>query len=144
MKTLIALAIGLSVLFYASVSFSESDEICCTWINAKYDAGRPPQKIMFHYDGTYATYNTSRSNTALTRGMFQIVEKWSDSDGYVWYKILMRDPTQDRMYKLAKVSDDGKQLEFVCQPDTYPVEIKADGSGYCTYQRASMDYDTLP
>ena len=144
MKALIALAIGLSLLFDAGAALSESDEICCTWVNAKYDAGRPPQKMMFHYDGTYATYKTASSNTAVTRGMFQVVEKWSDSDGYVWYKILMQNPTQARKYKLAKVSDDGKHLEFVCQPDTYPVEIKADVSGYCTYQRASKDDDTLP
>ena len=129
MRALMALAICLSFVFYASVTLSESDEICCTWVNAKYETGTPPQKIMFHYDGTYATYNTTNSKTALTRGMFQVVKKWTDSDEQIWYKIIMQDPTQGKKYKLAKVSKDGKKLEFVCKSDKYPTEIKAGESG---------------
>ena len=144
MRTLMALAICISLALNAGVTFSESDEICCTWVNTKYVTGKPPQKIMFHYDGTYATYTSTNSNTALTRGMFQIVKKWSDSDGYVWYKIVMQDPTQGKKYKLARVSNVGKKLEFVCKSDQYPTEIKMNESGYCNYLRASMDYDALP
>ena len=144
MKALMALAICLSLVFYAGVTLSESDEICCTWVNVKYETGTPPQKIMFHYDGTYATYNTTNSKTALTRGMFQVVKKWTDSDQQIWYKIIMQDPKQGKKYKLAKVSKDGKKLEFVCKSDKYPTEIKAGESGYCNYLRASMDDDALP
>ena len=144
MRASIALAICLSLVFYAGVSLSESDEICCTWVNTKYETGTPPQKIMFHYDGTYATYASKKSSDTLSRGMFQIVKKWTDSDGHIWYKIMMDDPEQGKKYKLAKVSNDGKKLEFVCKPDKYPTEIKADESGYCTYLRASMDDDALP
>lgn len=144
MRASIALAICLSLVFYAGVSLSESDEICCTWVNTKYETGTPPQKIMFHYDGTYATYASKNSNDTLSRGMFQIVKKWTDSDGQIWYKMMMNDPTQGKKYKLAKVSNDGKKLEFVCKSDKYPTEINADESGYCNYLRASMDFETLP
>jgi hypothetical protein len=56
MRTFIVMAICLSMVLFPEVSPSGSDEICHTWINTKYDSGTPPQKFMFHYDGTYATY----------------------------------------------------------------------------------------
>jgi hypothetical protein len=141
MKVLTALAICLSMFFYASVSLSESDEICCSWVNTTYEIGKSPQKIAFHYDGTFATYNRKDSNVASTRGMFQIAKKWTDADGYIWYKIVMNDPVQGKKYKLARVTEDGKKLEFVCKSDKYPTEIKVDASGYCNYMRASMDHE---
>ena len=140
MKVLIALAICLSMIFYAGVTLSESDEICCSWVNTKYENGKPPQKIAFHYDGTFATYNNRESDVALSRGTFQIVKKWSDADGYLWYKIIMNDSVQGKKYKLARVTSDGKKLEFISKTDSYPTEIKADSSGYCNYMRASMNY----
>jgi hypothetical protein len=139
MRTLMALAACFALVLYAGATFSGSEEICCSWVNTKYETGKPPQKLTFHYDGTYATYKTISSSDALTRGTFLIVKKWTDSDGQVWYKIMMQDPTQEKKYKLAKVSKDGKKLEFVCKSDQYPAEIKTDESGYCNYLRASME-----
>lgn len=143
MRALIALAICFSLVLYAGVTLSESDEICCTWVNTKYETGKTPHKIMFHYDGTYATY-TKSSTEAIARGMFQIVKKWTDSEGQVWYKIVMHDPAQGKKYKLARVSEGGKKLEFVCNSDKYPTAIKTEESGYCNYLRASIDYEQLP
>ena len=40
-------------------------------------------------------------------------------------------------YKLARVSKDGKKLEFVCRTDKYPDDIKLNESSYCSYFRAS-------
>ena len=117
----------------------KSDEICCTWVNKNYDAGMPPQKISFHYDGTYAKYADENSTDALSRGVFQIVSKWADPGGYTWYKIMMDDPIQGKVYKLAKVGEAGEKLEFVSKPDNYPVEINANDSGYCNYLRASVN-----
>ena len=101
MRTLMALAICLSLVFYAGVSLSESDEICCTWFNLKHIEGKFPQKIMFHYDGTYATYKKINAMDALSRGMFQIVKKWTDSEGDIWYNIIMQDPKRGNKYKLV-------------------------------------------
>jgi len=42
MKTLIISALCIFLLFYAEKTFSESDEICSTWINLKYTLGDPP------------------------------------------------------------------------------------------------------
>ena len=144
MKSFIIIALCFSMVFYAAASFSESDEICCTWFNMKHTEGKFPQKIMFHYDGTYATYNKINSSKASARGMFQITKKWTDSEGYIWYKIIMNDPKQGKKYKLAKVSQNGRRLEFVCNKNIYPSELNANESGYCNYLRASMDFESLP
>ena len=71
MRALIALAVFFALVFYAGVTFSGSEEICCSWVNTKYETGKLPQKLTFHYDGTYATYSTESSKDALTRGTFQ-------------------------------------------------------------------------
>jgi hypothetical protein len=138
MKVLIVAAICISLMFYAGEAFSESDEICCTWVNTKYVSGDRPQKLMFNFDGTFVTYNTKTSTEALQRGMFQIVKKWKDPEGNIWYQIKMQNPEYGTKYKLAKVSKDGNKLEFVCKPDKYPAEIDKNEPEYCNYLRASI------
>ncbi len=80
MRTLIIIALCLSLVFYAGKTFAESDEILCTWVNTKYVSGDPPQKLIFAFDGTFMTYNTTTSTKTLQRGTFQIIKKWKDSE----------------------------------------------------------------
>ena len=75
MKVFITFAVCISIIFYSAISLSESDEICCTWFNLKHIKAEIPQKIMFHYDGTFATYKTMDSINAVSRGTFQITKK---------------------------------------------------------------------
>lgn len=138
MKVLIVAAICISLMFYVGEAFSESDEICCTWVNTKYVSGDRPQKLMFNFDGTFVTYNTKTSTEALQRGTFQIVKKWKDSGGNIWYQIKMQNPEYGTKYKLAKVSKDGDKLEFVCKSDKYPAEIDKNEPEYCNYLRAAI------
>ena len=138
MKVLIVAAICISLMFYAGEAFSESDEICCTWVNTKYVSGDRPQKLMFNFDGTFVTYNTKTSTEALQRGTFQIAKKWKDSGGNIWYQIKMQNPKYGTKFKLAKVSKDGDKLEFVCKQDKYPAEIDKNEPEYCNYLRASI------
>lgn len=137
MRVLFIVALCISLLFYAGQSFSESDEICCTWVNTKYVSSDRPQKLIFNFDGTYATYGTQKSTDALRRGMFQIVKKWKDSEENIWYQIKMQDPKYGTRYKLARVTKDGDKLEFVCKSDKYPAEIDKNEPDYCNYLRAS-------
>ncbi len=137
MRVLFIAALCISIIFFAGQSFSESDEICCTWVNMKYASGNRPQKLIFNFDGTYATYGTQKSTDALRRGMFRIVKKWKDSEENIWYQIKMQDPKYGTKYKLARVSKDGDKLEFVCKSDKYPAEIDKNEPDYCNYLRAS-------
>ena len=137
MRMLFIAVLCISLMFYAGQSFSGSDEIWCTWINTKYVSGDRPQKLIFNFDGTYATYGTEKSTDALRRGMFQVVKKWKDSEENIWYQIKMQDPKYGTKYKLARVSKDGDKLEFVCKSDKYPAEIDKNDRDYCNYSRAS-------
>ena len=139
MKPLVAVAICLFMLLYAGKSLSESDAICCTWVNSKYEVGEKPQKISFHYDGTFATYQEEGSTEVFSRGTFRIAKKWSDTHGDTWYQILMNDLKQGKKYQLARVSGDGKSLDFVCNTEQFPTEINTGVSGYCSYLQAALD-----
>jgi hypothetical protein len=138
MRVLFIAALCISLMFYAGETFAESDEICCNWVNTNYVSGDRPQKLMFNFDGTFVTYNTKTSTEALQRGTFQIVKKWKDSEENIWYKIKMQNPKYGTKYKLAKVSNDGDKLEFVCKSDKYPAEIDKNEPEYCNYLRASI------
>ena len=137
MKVLFVAAICISLMFYAGEAFSESDEICYTWVNTKYVSGDRPQKIILSDDGQFVTYKTKTSTDALERGMFQVIKKWKDSEENIWYKIKMQGLKYGTKYKLATISKDGNKLEFVCKFDKYPAEIDKNEPDYCNYMRAS-------
>ena len=138
MRALCIAILCLSVLIYAGETFAESDEICCTWVNSKYVSGNPPQKLIFSFDGTFATYNTKASTDALQRGTFQIIKKWKDSEGNILYQIKMQNPVSGTKYKLARVSKDGDKLKFLCKFDKFPDKIDENAPDYCNYMRYSM------
>ena len=144
MKVFITFSVCISIIFYAVISFSQSDEICCTWFNLKHIKGNFPQKIMFHYDGTFATYNKFESINAITRGTFQIIKKWSDPNGNIWYQIIMNDHRKEKKFKLASISQNGRALEFVCNSEKFPQKIDTQENSYCNFLRASMDYTSPP
>jgi len=135
MKVLLVTTLCISLVFYAGEVLSESDEICCTWINTKYVSGNPPQKLIFNYDGTFAHYGTKISTDAFNRGTFQIIKKWKDSEDNIWYQIKMQDPKSGMKYKLAKISKNRDKLEFVCKSNKYPEEISTNNPNYCKYTR---------
>jgi hypothetical protein len=137
MKVIFITAVCISLIFYAGEAFSESDEICYTWVNTKYVSSDRPQKIILSDDGQFVTYDTKASVNALQRGMFQVVKKWKDSEENIWYQIKMLDPKHETKYKLALISKDGNKLEFVCKSDKFPAEIDKNDPDYCTYMRAS-------
>jgi hypothetical protein len=138
MRVLFVATLCISLMFYADTTLAESDEICCNWVNTNYVSGDRPQKLILNFDGTFVTYNTKTSTEALQRGTFQIFKKWKDSEENIWYKIKMQNPKYGTKYKLAKVSNDGDKLEFVCKSDKYPAEIDKNEPEYCNYLRASI------
>jgi len=144
MRLFIVMAIFLSILFFALVSLSDTDQICCTWSNIRYFDGNFPQKIEFNYDGTYATYKYFNYLDIFSRGTYQITKKWSDSEGYIWYKIIMQDLKKGKRYELARVHKNGRKLEFISKKDNYPSKLNSDENGYCIYWRTTLVYELSP
>jgi hypothetical protein len=137
MKTLIFVALCISLLFYPGKVFADSDEICCNWVNTKYVSGNRPQKLILSDDGTFATYKTKTGTDADERGMFQIIKKWKDSEENIWYQIKMQGIKYGTKYKLARISKDGDKLQFVCKSEKFPDEIDENAPDYCNYIRYS-------
>jgi len=137
MRVIFIAALCISLILYAGVSYSESNEICCVWTNANYVSGIRPQKLIFNFDGMYSTYATEKSTGAFQQGMFQIVWKWKDSEENIWYRIKMQDPKYGTKYKLARISQSGDKLEFVCKSDKYPTEINEKDTNYCYYLKVA-------
>ena len=135
MKRILLFTICISLIIGVSYTVAESDEICCPWVNMNYSPGSPSQKLVFHYDGTFANYNSKDSSKATKRGTYVIDKKWKDLEGNIWYQIKMQDPKSETRYKLAKISSDGKMLEFICKTDKYPTDISSEDTAYCKYNR---------
>jgi len=133
MKTLFVSALCIFLLFYAENTFSESDEICCTWVNLKYTSSDSPQKLIVNYDGTLASYTSKASKDALKRGTYSIKKKWKDSEENKWYHI--QGLLGGGEYGLARISNNGKTLEYVFKDDKFPVDIKPNDTSYRKYTR---------
>ncbi len=137
MKSILLIALCASLVLYAGDTFPQSDEICCTWINTQYEPSERPQKMIFNYDGTFESYRSKQALDPILRGVFQIVAKWTDAEGSIWYKIKMFDKYGTK-HNLVRISKDGDKLEFVRKTYDYPETIDRDASNYSTYSRTVL------
>jgi len=135
MKTLLALVLGMAMLLFAATIYAEPDEICCTWVNMNYKSGGPPQKLIYHQDGTYHGYAKQDSKDAILSRTYSIIKKWKDSSGIIWYQIRWDGKLKESGYDLVKLSDNGSTLEYVTKKDECPKNINAQDPSYCKYSR---------
>jgi hypothetical protein len=109
----------------------EDEELYGTWVNPEYDntsAGEPGRMII--KNGTYEIYGLSNITRWLIQGEYTITDKWTDSDGNVWYKYMVTKlwyqtgvTRTDPLYGLAKISNSGRTLERVYSGIDYPREL---------------------
>ncbi|HUI72651.1 MAG TPA: hypothetical protein VL354_19170, partial [Spirochaetia bacterium] len=78
-------------------------------------------------------------------GKEQIVAKWNDSEGNIWYKIQGAGVNGDKAFKwqsLQKLSKSATVREFIVvmvdnySPDYYPTKLDPNDSNYRVYYRA--------
>ena len=144
MKYFIAMVISIPIIFFASVSISDTDIIYGLWSNRGYHSNNLPQKIEFNYDGTYATYKHFIDVDIYSRGTYQITKKWSDSKGYIWYEIIITDLKIGKIYQLTRVDKKGRKLEFNSNKYNFPSKLNSDENGCCIYWRANYGYELSP
>ena len=137
MRTLCIIGLCIILVLYSETTFSESDEICCTWVNMNYTSGKPPGKLIRNYDGTFASYINKTSTDALQRGTFRIVKKWNDSKGNIWYQVEIQGGGEgtEKKFELARISNNGNTLECVFKQDAYPIDINPNDPSYRKYTR---------
>jgi hypothetical protein len=66
-------------------------------------------------------------------GPFEITEKWTDTDGNIWYKLsstLKGAYSTEPFYWTVRISNSGKTLEYALSSSDYPNEKDLKNSYY--------------
>jgi hypothetical protein len=125
----------ISIMLLSAVSMlhaANTEEYWGTWVNREYDA-YPSKPAMFILtpDGKFAEYGKESDAGPLFTGTITIKEKWTDSEGNIWYKVAFSpDFFAITVYRLMKLSNSGKTLEEIWSPSQVPTEIDPNSPNY--------------
>ena len=138
MKTILAIMLSLALLIFAGMTLAGSEDICGTWVNTEQPKGRyypVEEKRVFSLDGMFKFYRYESSQSPEFEGTYTITEKWTDSQGNIWYKmkamgksLKYRDNVE--WYLLSRISDSGKTLEYVYHPLDYHKKLDPNHPSY--------------
>ena len=138
MKLCIFILSSLILLTLTEITLAGDEEISTTWINTDYNHFTF-QKRVFNPDGTFRFYRYESSPSPEIEGTYSIIEKWTDSEKILWYKlkatVIKRGKTAEDYYYLSKISDSGKKLEFVFHASDYLKVINPNKPTYRVYFR---------
>ena len=100
----------------------EDEELYGTWVNTTYvnTTGQYAQKIVMSDWGDWEMY-TKVTDTFFITGTFIIVDRWTDSEGNIWYKEYIR--ARHELYpefELDSISKSGTVWEYVIGYDGFP------------------------
>ena len=127
----------------------EDEEIYGTWINTSYSYSMSTygssrmsvyaQKIIINPDSTCEVYGSLLDKIPHFTYQYTITDKWKDSDGNIWYKIIGKYKTEyleQTRYELDKISNSsGLTWEYIGSADDYPAKIDPNHSDYHIYYR---------
>lgn len=124
----------------------EDEEIYSTWINTSYSyimgtggSSRMSiyaQKIIIKPDGKCEVYGSPIDKIPQFTYQYTITDKWTDSDGNIWYKTISKYKTEyqeQTRYELNKISNSGRTWEYVGSVDDHPAKIDPKNSDYHIY-----------
>lgn len=87
-----------------------NNELVGVWVNTVYSGGMMDrQKIVVTSYGYFEAFSSVDSMAPVETGTLFVVDKWTDSDGNIWYKAIWRERWSGNAfyYELDKISDDG-------------------------------------
>ena len=114
---------------------SSSEEEYGTWVNEKYTGTHIPQKFVEYNWGYGETYDLISDKNPSQKYTFFLVDKWTDVDGYIWYKEFCQFFGGRRCCCLIRISQDGKVREEVVGNIDFPTKIDPSSSKYSIYYR---------
>jgi hypothetical protein len=105
-----------------------NEEIYGTWINPKYRGEDPSNEQKFvTYDWGYSEgFLKVADKNPIERWTFIIADKWTDTDGNIWYKVFNQEAgplSGSTWFTLNKLSENGTVIEFVWDYRKFPTEI---------------------
>jgi len=99
------------------------EEINGIWINEEYNRTEYKGKIRLYHWGYFEEYSLPDSEVVQYKGTFVIVDKWTDSEGNIWYKTYVRRSGRTTIYhELDKISNNGNTWEYVSHTVDFPTE----------------------
>jgi len=119
---------------------TENEEIYGTWINPEYGTMEAlfSQKRITNPDGTWEEYS-GMADIAYRTLKYTIIDKWTDSEGNIWYKLITeyggKTYGAKPFYELHKISNAKLTWEFVSSAEAYPTKIDPDHPMYFIYYR---------
>ena len=144
MKSLLALAFILTLVAFSANAVAEekayvpkqNEELFGTWVNPEYEGVERAvyPKIVIHPDGRYERFSQQWFKEPTTKFSYKITDKWTDSEGDIWYKAQVSNPNFES-YQLHRISNSGKTMEFMRDRTDYATEIDPDKLGYRAYHR---------
>jgi len=111
----------------------EDEELFGTWVNPDYDASWIYAKIVIKPDGIWEEYSLTYSDRPIYKGEYTITDKWTDSDGYTFYKNIITgiDKEYHRLYNvLSKIDKTGNVYEDLWSTIEMPPEFDPDNKLY--------------
>ena len=131
MKIYLVITLSVLVLILTGISLVGAEELYGIWKNEDYNTtdsvtttGRFA-KVVFNQDGAFSSYNTTTTKTMRWMGSFEITEKWTDTDGNIWYKLSSTVKgafSTEPYYWTVSISNSGKSLEYGISSSDYPNE----------------------
>ncbi len=110
-----------------------------TWINEEYNSHPFLARLVIRSNGTFDGYFRIADTEKAGIGHFIIVDKWTDSEGNIWYKthvwpgvIVEGKPSG---YELDKFSNSGNVWEYISITGDFPAEIDENHVKYHLYYR---------
>jgi len=115
----------------------DDEELYGTWVNEDYSGGLSgSQKRSINPDGTCEIFMKVTDTTLESwKGRFTIIDKWTDSQGSIWYKIHYEITSGPTDYSLARISSSGSVYEEVNSKADYPTEMDTGHYTYRIYYR---------
>jgi hypothetical protein len=150
-RGLMAAVLVASCATTPSYEAKEYEEIYGTWINKSYSdtmqqgydqaytLANYAQKIITTDEGTYDIYNGLNDIVPIFKIKYTITEKWTDSDGNIWYKIVSEYETEyaeRTRLGLNKIDHTGSTWEIVIAEDDYPAKLDPSHPEYRIYYRS--------
>ena len=136
--SVLAIAISASGLVKGEEAYvpTETEEYYGAWVNPEYKGKSSSGfsvKLVNNSNGTWETYSFEYMTTPTFRGSYTIIDKWTDSEGSVWYKVAWKSRGGGYEGKdLVKISNSGNTCESAMSYD-YPAEIDPTHPNYRIY-----------
>jgi hypothetical protein len=112
----------------------EDEELFGTWVNPEYDGRGKYARIVMEYINTWDEYLLTSSEAPVLYGEFTINEKWKDTDGNTFYKIIVT-ASGPPYYVFLRIDEAGKVYEDVWSTSDMPTHIDPKDERYRIYYR---------